>query len=70
MTRTFALMAAAAALAAAPIAAQAAAPRAAAPVSAESEELRGVPFLIPVLLAVAVALGIILLTDSDEPTSP
>jgi hypothetical protein len=71
MLRSIALMAATAAMAAAPITAEAAAPRAAAPVPAEAESLRGMPFLLPVLVAIAVALGIILLTDGDDnPVSP
>ena len=51
MIRSFALMAAAAAMAATPVAAQAAPPRVAAPVSAESESLGGSPVLIPIALA-------------------
>ena len=71
MLRSIALMAATAAMAAAPITAHAAAPRVAAPGSAEGESLRGTPFLLPVLIALAVALGIILLTDGDDnPVSP
>ena len=70
MTRTFALMAAATALAVAPVAAQAAPQRTPAPVSTESEQLFGSPLLVIVLLAVAVGLGIILLDDDESPTSP
>lgn len=70
MIRTIALLAATASLAVAPVAAQAAPQRTAAPVSAESEEIRGNPFILPVLFAIALAIGIILLSNSDDPESP
>ena len=57
-------------LAATPIAAQAAPQRIPAPVAAESEELGGSPFLIIIGIAVLVGLGVILLSDSDDPVSP
>ena len=70
MTRRFVLIAATAALAAAPIAAQAAPERVSAPVAAEQEQLRS-HLLIPVAIAILLALGIILLSDGDDsPTSP
>jgi len=70
MIRTFALMAATAGLAAAPIAAQAVPQRASAPVGEEAESLRGRGVLIPAIIAIVLALGIILLTDGDNPSSP
>ena len=70
MIRTFATAAAAVSLALAPVAAQAAPARAAAPVSA-NEEIGGSPIFLPLLIALAVALGIILLSDGDDaPDSP
>ena len=62
--------AAAVALAAAPVAAQASPERMSAPLSEEAGALRGSPLLLVVALAVALALGIILLSDSDDPVSP
>ena len=70
MIRSLALTAAAAGLAAAPLAAQAAPPRVAAPVAEESESLGGSPFLIPIVLAIVVALSIVLITDGEAPESP
>ena len=70
MIRSLALTAATAALALAPVASQAAPPRTAAAVTAESEGLRGSPVFIIVAVAVLLGLGIILLSDGDEPTSP
>ena len=61
---------AAVALAAAPVAAQAAPERVPAPVSEKADALRGSPLFLVIALAVAVALGIILLSDSDDPVSP
>jgi hypothetical protein len=69
MTRSFAFTAAAA-LAVAPLAAQAAPPRVAAPVAEESEAIGGSPFLIPIVLAIVIALGIVLITDGEAPESP
>lgn len=71
MIRKLMLSAAATALAVSSVAVQAApAARTSAPVSAEQEELAG-GFLLPVLFALAVGLGIFLLVDdSDEPVSP
>jgi hypothetical protein len=70
MIRSFVLTAAAASLAVAPLAAQAAPVRAAAPVAEDSEALGGSPFLVPIILAVVLALAIVLITDGEEPTSP
>ena len=70
MLRSLSLIAATAAMAAAPIPAQAAPPRTPAPVTAESEALGGAPFLIPIVIAIVVALGIVLISDDDSPTSP
>jgi hypothetical protein len=70
MIRSLALMAASAALAIAPVAAQAAPQRTSAPVSAESEALRGNPVIIIALIALLVALGIIALSDGNDPVSP
>ena len=70
MIRTFALMAATAGLATVPIAAQAAPQRTSAPLAAEEESLRAKGVLIPLIIAIALALGIILLTDGDNPSSP
>ena len=70
MIRSFAFTAAAAALTTAPLAAQATPPRAPAPVSTESESLGGSPFLIPIVLAIVVALSIVLITDGEAPESP
>jgi hypothetical protein len=70
MMRRFVLIAATAAMAAAPVAANAAAQRMPAPVTAESEALRGNPVLVVVIIAVLLALGIVALTDGDDPVSP
>ena len=71
MIRKLITSATAAALLAAPIAAQAAPARVAAPVAAEEEGLAG-GFLLPALIALAVAVGIYLSVDDgdDEPVSP
>lgn len=70
MVRKLITSATAAALLAAPIAAQAAPVRASTPVAAD-EELAG-GFLLPALIALAVAVGIFLIVDDgdDEPVSP
>lgn len=70
MNRSFALTAAAAALAVAPIAAQAAPERAPAPVSAESEALRASPLLVVLGLALIVGVIILATTSGDDPVSP
>jgi hypothetical protein len=70
MIRTLATAAAAASLAIAPLAAQAAPARIGAPASAEAEEIGGAPILLPLLVLLAAAIGIILITDGDSPTSP
>ena len=71
MIRSLAFMAASAALAIAPVAAQAAPQRTSAPVSAEeSEALRGNPIIIIALIALLVALGIVALSDGNDPVSP
>jgi hypothetical protein len=70
MIRSFALMAGAAAIAVAPVTAQAAPSRAAAPVTGESEEVRGSPFLAPIIIAIIVALAIVATTSGDDPQSP
>ena len=70
MFRSFALMAGAAAIAVAPLTAQAAAYRVGAPITAESEEVRGSPFLAPIIIAVIVALAIVATTSGDDPQSP
>jgi hypothetical protein len=71
MTRTFALMAATAALAVAPVTAQAAAPsRVATPVTAESEDLRGSPVVVPIVVALIVAAIILAVGGGKNPTSP
>jgi hypothetical protein len=70
MLRRLTIGVAAAVLTAAPIAAQAAPQRMPAPVSAESEELGGSPFLIIALIAIALALGVVALSDGDDPVSP
>ena len=70
MIRSFALMAAAAAMAMAPATAQAAAPRASAPVGADSEELRGSPILAPIIIALIVALAILATSGGKDPVSP
>lgn len=64
MTRSLALMTAAA-LAAAPLAAQAAPPRVAAPV-ADSEELGGASLALPIAIFVGLAIVIYLAIDSEE----
>jgi len=64
MRRSFALMTAAAALAAAPIAAQAAAPRVAAPVE-DSEELGG-SMLLPIAILIGLVVVIYLAIDSED----
>ena len=71
MIRKLITSATAAALLAAPIAAQGAPARVAAPVAAEEEGLAG-GFLLPALIALAVAVGIYLIVDDgdDEPVSP
>jgi hypothetical protein len=65
MLRKFTLLAAAAALTAAPVAAQAAPQRTAAPVSAQSEELRG-GFILPAIIGVALLIVLWLAIDSDS----
>lgn len=73
MFRKTILSAAAAIVAASPIVAQAAPERAPASLSAEKEALAGdfAGILWPVLVAVALGLAVVLLTDSDgEPVSP
>ena len=71
MFRKFALSTAAATLALAPVAAQAAsAERTAAPMAAEDEQLVG-NLLWPILIAIAIGVGIwLIVDDGDEPTSP
>lgn len=70
MIRKLITSATAAALLAAPIAAQAAPVRASTPVAAD-EELAG-GFLLPALIALAVAVGIFLIVDDgdEDPVSP
>ena len=58
------------ALAATPIAAHAAPQRLPAPIAADSEEIGGSPFLIIIGIAVLLGLGVVLLSDSDDPVSP
>jgi len=70
MLRKLIIGTATAALAVTPIAAQAAPQRLPAPIAAESEELGGSPFLIIIGIAVLLALGVVLLSDSDDPVSP
>ena len=71
--RKLTLVAASVALAAAPIApiaAQAAPERVSAPVAAEREQLVG-KVLTPIIIAILLGLGILLLSDGgDNPTSP
>lgn len=70
MFRKLALSTAAALVVAAPIAAQAAPARTPAAVE-ESQELRGNSgVFLPIIVAIALAIGIILLIDDDNPTSP
>jgi hypothetical protein len=73
MIRKFTLLAAAATLAAAPVAAQAAPVRTGAPVAADSEELRGRWFL-PAVIAIGLIIVLFLAIDSDNnndaPLSP
>ena len=70
MMRRFVLIAATAAMAAAPVAANAAPQRMSAPVTAESDALRGNPVLVVIIIAVLLALGILALTEGDDPVSP
>ena len=65
MIRKFALLAAAAALTAAPIAAQAAPQRTSAPTAAESEELRG-GFILPAIIGIGLLIVLWLAIDSDS----
>ena len=70
MFRKLALSTAAAMMVAAPIAASAAPARAPA-ADEESQDLRGNRgVLLPVVVAIVLAIGIILLIDDDNPTSP
>jgi len=70
MSRKFIVTAAAAALVAAPIGAQAAPDRAAAATAGEQEQLFG-PVIVPILIAIPVAIGIWLAVDGDDnPVSP
>lgn len=71
MNRSYVLMAAAAAMAIAPVGASAAPQRAPAPLSDEAEGLRASPIFIIVAVAALLGLAIVLLTDGDDnPTSP
>lgn len=70
MIRRIVMMAAAAAMVAAPVVAQAAPQRLPAPVAAESEALGGSPFLLPLLIAALVGILVVVSSDGDEPTSP
>ena len=65
MIRKFTLLAAAAALTAAPVVAQAAPQRTSAPIAAESEELRG-GFLLPAIIAIGLIIVLWLAIDSDS----
>jgi hypothetical protein len=70
MFRKLALSTAAAMMVVAPVAASAAPARTSAAVD-ESQDLRGNSgVLLPVIVAIALAIGIILLIDDDNPTSP
>ena len=66
MIRSFALMAATAALAVTPMAAQATPPRIAAPVAEESEELGGRSLVIPIAIAIGLIIVIYLAIDSED----
>lgn len=68
MVRNLISSATAAALLAAPIAAQAAPARTSTPVAAD-EELAG-GFLLPALIALAVAVGIYLIVDDGDDEAP
>lgn len=74
MLRTMMFTAAAAALAAAPIAAQAATARTATPVAGESEDIAGTAghALIPIAIAIVLAaiLAFVIFDDDDLPESP
>ena len=70
MIRAFASIAAAAAMATAPIVAQAAPARTATPVSAESEQAFSSPMLYIFLFAAVIVLGLVIFDDDDEPISP
>jgi hypothetical protein len=65
MIRNLFLSGAAAALVVAPLAAQAAPPRVSAPVSAE-EELRGGSMVLPILIAVGLAIVLYMAIDSED----
>lgn len=70
MFRKFALSTAAATLALSPVAAQAAAAeRTAAPMTAESEQIFG-NVLWPILIAIAIGIGIWLIVDDDDEVDP
>ncbi len=69
MYRKLVLGTAAAALAVTPVVAEATAPRTASPVTDEQEALRGT-WLWPVVIAIAIGLGIYLIANDDDPASP
>ena len=66
MIRSFALLAASASLAIAPVAAQAAPDRLPAPVTEESEALSGGSWAVPAVIFVGLAIVIWLAIDSEE----
>jgi hypothetical protein len=74
MIRTFALMAATAALAITPVVAQAAPARIAAPVADRSEELGGRSLILPIIIGMGLIIVLFLAIDSEEagraPVSP
>jgi len=65
MVRKFTLLAAGAALTAAPVVAQAAPQRTGAPVTAEAEQLRG-GFILPAVIGIALLIVLWLAIDSDS----
>ena len=70
MIRSFAFMAAAAAMAVAPGTAQAVPSRDAAPIASESEELGGSPILAPIIIAIIVAAIILATSGGKNAVSP
>jgi hypothetical protein len=62
---------AAASMAAAPVVAAPAAPAEVAPAAetVEGEQIRG-GFLLPLAIIIAIIIGVLLLTEDEEPTSP